>query len=404
MYAHRMDQAADIRVEADGVLAAQLCAHPAVQAASRARGRASGGSEIERSLLAKAIRLTNSLAPELREMLSACAEKLKVETQLEPFVYPSSSMNAAVTPPEDGKLFVLFSSELLDAFDHDELCFVIGHELGHHKYGHHDIPVRAVLEQGAKRDPELALKLFSWSRYAELSADRAGLLCCEDLEAVGRSLFKLASGLRGTRANVAMQALLTQVEELRAQGIATADDADRDEWFSTHPFSPLRLKAASLATGSGLLTGIDGDKRMALERQIHELMELMDPGYLKGKSDAAKSMRRVLLAGGLLVATADGNVCDEEIAVLDSFLGEGTIHERLSAEALREDLPRRLAALKICAGAAQRQQVVRDICVVARADGHVADSERAVIEEICVGLELSPSVVDRMFGSEFQLD
>jgi tellurite resistance protein len=399
-----MDRAEAIRVEADTLLAERLRVHPVVQAASRARGRASGGSEIERSLLATAVRLTRSVAPELQDMLASCAEMLKVETTLEPFVYPSSSMNAAVTPPEDGKLFVLFSSELLDAFDQDELCFVVGHELGHHKYGHHDIPVRAVLEEGGKQDPELALDLFSWSRFAELSADRAGLMCCNNLEAVGRSLFKLASGLRGTRANVAMQALLAQVEELQAQGIATADDADRDEWFSTHPFSPLRLKAASLAHSAGLFAGIGEDARVGLERQTHELMAVMDPGYLKGKSEEARAMRRVLLAGGFLVAVADGEVHEAEVAALDGFLGEGTVHDRLSAEALRADLPSRLADLKACAGAAHHQQVVRDICIVARADGHVADCERAVIEEICEVLQISPALVERMFGAEMQLD
>lgn len=404
MYAFLMDRATAIRVEADRTLAADLREHEAVKAISRARGRAAGGSEIERSLLAKAVRLTRSIAPELRKMLDECAEVLQVDTQLEPFVYPSSSMNAAVTPPEDGKLFVLFSSELLDAFDHDELCFVIGHELGHHKYGHHDIPVRAVLEHGAGEDPALALRLFSWSRYAELSADRAGLLCCQDIEAVGRCLFKLASGLRGTRANVAMQALLTQVKELRAQGIASADDEDREEWFSTHPFSPLRLEAASLADSVGLFSGIDDAAREELERQIHELMEVMDPGYLKAKTDEAKDMRRVLLAGGLLVAAADGEVCDAEVTALDGLLGEGTVHDRLSVDALREDLPSRISALKSSVGPARRQQVVRDICVVARADGHVTSSEREVIEEICVALEISPAFVERMFGSELELD
>ena len=250
-----MTRADDVRVAADRDMAERLAQHPSVRSVSRARGRAAGGTEIERSLLSTAVRLTDSVAPELVKMLADCAEILDVETKLEPFVYPSATMNAAVTPPEEGKLFVLFSSELLDAFDHDELCFVVGHELGHHKYDHHEIPVRAVLEESGGADPELALSLFSWSRFAELSADRAGLLCCRNLEAVGRCLFKLASGLRGTRGNVAVEALLQQVATLRAQGIATADEPDRDEWFSTHPFSPLRLEAAALAHAAGLLRG-----------------------------------------------------------------------------------------------------------------------------------------------------
>ena len=153
-----------------------------------------------------------------------------------------------------------------------------------------------------------------------------------------------------------------------------------------------------------MFRGIGDEARAELEQQTHELMAVMDPGYLKGKSEEARAMRRVLLAGGFLVAVADGEVHEAEIAALDGFLGEGTIHDRLSAEALRADLSSRLADLKSCAGAAHHQQVVRDICVVARADGHVADCERAVIEEICDLLGISPALVERLFGAELQLD
>ena len=384
-------------------MAERLAQHPSVRAVSRARGRAAGGTEIERSLLSTAVRLTDSVAPELVKMLADCAEILDVETTLEPFVYPSATMNAAVTPPEEGKLFVLFSSELLDAFDHDELCFVVGHELGHHKYDHHDIPVRAVLEESGGADPELALSLFSWSRFAELSADRAGLLCCRNLEAVGRCLFKLASGLRGTRGNVAMEALLQQVATLRAQGIATADEPDRDEWFSTHPFSPLRLEAAALAHASGLFDGGAAEPD-ELERQTLELMGLMDPGYLKAKTDEARAMRRVLLAGGFLVASADGEIADEEVAALDGLLGEGTVHGKLSAEALRDDLPRRLEDLRSMVGGGRRRQVIRDICMIARADGHVAPGERSVIEDICEGLEVPAAFASQVLDADLRLD
>lgn len=385
-------------------MAAELARHPSVRGVSDARGQAKGGTEIERSLLSSAVRLTPAIAPELTAMLARCAEILEVETELAPFVYPSSTMNAAVTPPEDGKLFVLFSSELLDAFDADELCFVVGHELGHHKYDHHDIPVRAVIEHSEGHEPGLALKLFSWSRYAELSADRAGLLCCKELDAVGRCLFKLASGLRGTRGNVAMEALLAQVEQLRSQGIATADDRDREEWFSTHPFSPLRLEAAALAYRAGLFGDEAFEAHAQLERETQELMGLMDPGYLKSNSDEARAMRRVLLAGGFLVACADGEVSEEEREALDGLLGEGTTHDRLSAEALRDDLPRRIEDLRGLVGPGRRRQVVRDICVIARADGHVKDSERAVIEFVCKGLEIAPSFVTEMLDADVCLD
>ena len=51
------------------------------------------------------------------------------------------------------------------------------------------------------------MKLYAWNRNAEISADRAGLLCCQDFEAVGRTFFKLSSGV--TTDSLDFQLMLT---------------------------------------------------------------------------------------------------------------------------------------------------------------------------------------------------
>jgi Zn-dependent protease with chaperone function len=86
----------------------------------------------------------------------------------------------------------MFSSSILEAFSAAEIRFVMGHELGHHLFHHHDIPIGFVLRGQQRPSPKLALMLTSWSRYAEISADRAGAYCARDIEAVAHSLFKLA--------------------------------------------------------------------------------------------------------------------------------------------------------------------------------------------------------------------
>ena len=132
------------------------------------------------------------MAPEIRAIADECIQRLGITIPVEIYVYPSASYNAACVKPEEGRLFIMFSSSLLERFDAAELRFVMGHELGHYLYHHHDIPIGYLLVGQNRPSPSLALQLFAWSRYAEISADRAGAHC-------DRSWLDVAvdSGLRG---------------------------------------------------------------------------------------------------------------------------------------------------------------------------------------------------------------
>ncbi|MAG32927.1 MAG: hypothetical protein CL908_18780 [Deltaproteobacteria bacterium] len=360
-------------------------------------------SETRRQLLATSVRLSPRLAPDLHRVMDACKEKLLVSTPLEIFVFPSAQYNAACVRPEEGRVFIMFSSELLEAFDNAELAFVAGHELGHHVFDHHSIPVGTLLRTPGAVSPRIAMKLFTWSRYAEVSADRVGHYCAEDIDAVARGLFKLASGLREGASAVVMKELLAQVDDLAAYDAAGADSAPRADWFSTHPFSPLRLKAAQLFQGSEHMTP-GGVPPAELEVEVAKLMGIMEPGYLHDKSDAAKLMRRLLLAGAMAVAAASKDVSDREIEAIEGFLGEGKVTRTLDVDALRADLPRRMDAVVEATPPSKRAHVVRDLCVIARADGHVDDAERAVLETIAKGLKIGPEVVPSILDASLDLD
>ena len=391
-----------LRAQSDAHLFESLMNNADVRRAAESALEDSEQMKIRRQLLATSVRLTPTLAPDLHRMIDLCKEKLELDTSFEPYVYPSPSANAAVVKPEDGRVFLLFSSQILEMFDEGELTYVVGHELGHHKFEHHSLPVRAVLET-AKVRAATALQLFSWSRFAEISADRAGLFCAGSLEAVGRGLFKLASGLRGTKTNLAIDALLAQMEEIEAAGIAKGKDVDRSEWFSTHPFSPLRLKAAQLFANCSVMKE-GGMTPEQMEVEVGTVMGVMEPGYLKAKTDQGRALRRVLLAAGMLVASASGDVSEEEADALDELLGEGTVTDKLSVDALREDLPSRVADAKAEAPPMRRAQLLRDLCLIAIADGHADKAERAMLIDVAKQLEVDPTLVDQTLDASLELD
>ena len=386
--------AGGLRAAGDRELAERLLADPDVKDAVERLERRGKDPGARRHLLATAIRLTREMAPDVHDIMDECRRMLGVEAPFETYVYPEPMFNAAAVAPEQGRLFLLLSSALLEAFEPDELRFVVGHELGHHLFEHHRIPVAVLLSGIARIDAALALRLFAWQRYAEISADRTGLVTAGGLDPAARALFKLASGLRGDRVKVRIDQFLTQLGDLRreAERLATADDQPRSDFFATHPFSPLRLKAAQLFAASDVREP-GGVPRLDLEMQVQELMTLMDPSYLQDTSDVAEAMRRLLFAGGVAVAAASGTVTEKSLKALEQLLGVGSIPSNLKPDTIRADLPSRIDTVNRIVPPLRRAQVIRDLCVIACADGRIDEAKLMVIREIARAVSVDETVI-----------
>ncbi|MCR9278276.1 MAG: M48 family metalloprotease [Pseudomonadaceae bacterium] len=367
-----------------------------------ARAENDGPLGIRRRLLATSVRLSERMAPSVHRHATECGDMLGLGIPLEVYVYSSPQYNAACFKPEDGRLFIMFSSSLLEAFDDSELRFVMGHELGHHVYRHHEVPIGYILK-GGRPDPRLALELFTWSRYAEISADRAGAYCAQDIVGVSRALFKLASGLSGSSITFSMEDFLAQVDQMQIEDAEPGQGAPKEDWFSTHPFSPLRVKALKLFDESELMSGAASVED--LEVGVQGVLSLMEPSYLEGRTDTAEAMRRLLFAGSLLVANADGHISDAEIALFEQFFGQNTFDaDKLNLEALNAELAPRISAVRENASTPQAMQVVRDLCVIARAEDHTSDAERAVLDTIADGLEVPRAFICQAMDSDVEPD
>lgn len=401
--AHAVAPRLDLRAQGDVDLEAKLFADPHVKRlVDDAEKRKDLG--IRRSFLASALRVTAPMSPRLATLVGHCTKTLGFEGTLETYVYPDAHFNAGMARPEDGRVFMLFSSSLFEAFDDEELKFVIGHELGHHLFRHHRLPMKTLAESSMVG--VAATQLFAWSRYAEISADRAGLTCAGTLDGVTSSLLKLASGLRQGLTTMRAEDLLSQFGDMQAElDKRTGDDASRKpqpDWFATHPFSPLRLQAVNAFSRAEQFAG-QGLSRIQLETEVSELMAVMEPTYLEDTGEIPEAMRRLLLAGGVAVATANGEFDEQERKVLERFFGPGSL-DRLNAKALTDDLPRRISNAVEVVPVLRRGQVVRDLCLVARADGHVSAEERALLLQLATGLGVEVTLVDRALGAELSLD
>lgn len=395
----------DIRCINDRKLFDTLSVDPDVKRAKEAIEKAEekGPTGVRRRLLSSSVRLSPGMAPSVHHVKDECADRLGIETAMELYVYNSPQFNAAAVKPEADRLFIMFSSSLLEAFSEKEMQFVMGHELGHHLYHHHDMPIGYVLQGPVRPNPRLALQLFAWSRYAEISADRAGAHCTGSFDSVGSALFRLASGLGENVVQFKLDEFLDQLDDIQVEMTQPGGGGPREDWFSTHPFSPLRVKALEYYFESEFVRK-GGAPSEELEAAVQGIMSMMEPSYVDGRTRTTEAMRRLLFAGAVLLANASDGIDESEIEQFEKFFGIGSLSTDLNLDRLRSEMPGRIQQVRELASEAQCMQVIRDLCLIAKANDFVAPTEYEVLASIATGLNVSPAFVDSVLYSNPELD
>jgi len=173
---------------------------------------------------ADCLRVSENQCPTLYKIYLECNEVLDIDNPPELYILCDPYLNAFTTGFTHP--VVVVSSGLLDAFDDDELRFVLGHELGHYKCGHVLYLTMAqylstlltmvgemTLGIGRLLGSGLQMALLAWSRRAEFSADRAGLLAAQSENVAMRALMKLAAPTRKIWNEVRIEEILRQAEE-----------------------------------------------------------------------------------------------------------------------------------------------------------------------------------------------
>ena len=131
--------------------------------------------------------VTKESCPELYKLVRESAEILDVDRLPEIYTQWSYAINAYTTGYKDNTILVIHSGAV-DLMNDNELSFVVGHEMGHIKSGHvlyhvmvqffAQIIASSVL--AGKLLVPIQLGLNYWNRMSEFTADRAGLLVCQD--------------------------------------------------------------------------------------------------------------------------------------------------------------------------------------------------------------------------------
>lgn len=144
------------------------------------------------------LKVTKENYPKIYQYLEDACKILDVEKVPDLYITWSYDINACTIGAEHP--IIILNSGLIDLCDDDEIMFIIGHECGHIKSNHmlyhmmaqciniviDSIPGGSLIAGG------IQYALYYWNRMSEFTADRAGLLCCQNEQAMIQAFIKMA--------------------------------------------------------------------------------------------------------------------------------------------------------------------------------------------------------------------
>jgi Zn-dependent protease with chaperone function len=212
--------------------------HPADRAALQTLRAIPGVDEVIRKVLgmlggergvrllfqANAVRVGPTQFPRLWQMHVEMCATFDWEHVPELYVTQTPEFNAGAYGIDDP--FIVIHSAALELLEDDEIRALLAHELGHVMSGHSLYQTIAMILSlvslsalpmfaGLALLP-IKLAFLEWSRKAELTADRCGMLGSQDALVMQKKFMKMAGGGRGewfTAADLNAEAFMTQAHE-----------------------------------------------------------------------------------------------------------------------------------------------------------------------------------------------
>ncbi len=204
-----------------------------------------------------------------RTLYDIMREGCQVLDMAEPELYISSNPFPNAFAGGVERPYITLRSSMVENLNDEELFHLIGHELGHIKAGHIlyfsvaqvlapllEMLGRRTFGLGDAVSYGIVLALYEWSRQAEISADRAGLLVAQNLGVSLDANLKLCAGPNRLQHEMNRDAFLDQARTY--QDMPAHDAWGKVLWFllmnwnSTHPMFVHRVQELDkwVATGA----------------------------------------------------------------------------------------------------------------------------------------------------------
>ena len=261
-------------------------------------------------MLGGAVRVSGKQFPDFDRLRLKCAKVLSMPPP-PVFVFEGEGINAFTVGPDPERSSIFVTRAAADIAKDRELSFILGHEMGHIKSQHSlyitvasflagtgiwalrkmEVPGAAYIRVFLGLPAQLALN--AWARRAEITCDRAGLVCCQDLDVARKALLLLACGSRKLVERI-------DLGEFHRQNADLLKSYGRwGEVFKTHPNLPKRVRCLELFSESRFFRNVLMEETSFPARSPHDL----DAAVCKILGDtepAAAKLREMREAGKAL--------------------------------------------------------------------------------------------------------
>ena len=346
------------------------------------------------SMEGHSLKVQKELLPDFYDLCQDVKKKLGFKDKVDFYITGDSDVNAFSLAAEDeGEAHIVnVNSALFDLMSQDELKFVVGHELGHliNKDTALVRLINFVFPPEAAVPVTLQYKIRLHEQLAELVADRYGYMATEDLGVCVTAFFKMASGLDLEKMNVSIDALIADNNRrlnyfLKDRGISR----------SSHPVNPIRVQALNLfATCKS-----QDDLQKGMDELISILLKV-------GDSELDEHMARFIASAGLIVASSDEEMKEDEINQIIEMLARLKIFPRKYLEEIAQGDVAKIFndsvenILKINPG--MRMGLLEYMIHIALSDKIIARKEVELLYQFGAGIALSEMEVATAIAESIQ--
>lgn len=196
--------------------------------------------------LSTGITLDSTNFPQLYSLMQTTCKRLNIPIPYTVISNEITGINAFATGTDE-RSFIVVSNMATKYLQPKELQFILSHECGHiamqHMVYHTAGSLAAIAGSyipvvGQALAQTVVFPLNCWNRCSEITADRIGLICCEDLRASQMALLKIVSGFTDI-SEIDIDRYIAQSRSLQN----TQFLGKLGEYFKTHPMIHKRLKA-----------------------------------------------------------------------------------------------------------------------------------------------------------------
>lgn len=167
--------------------------------------------------IGSSISMNEEAAPKLYDLVHDIANTLDVD--IIPQTYTRWGYDIYITTDGDKHPKMIINTGTIDLLTPDEQRFMIGHEFGHIKSNHLKYLLLcrywSMYESYIPGSTLLQIPLFYWSRMTDLTADRVGLLACQDINVALKTMIKMAGAPEALYDNLNVDAFIEQAESFK---------------------------------------------------------------------------------------------------------------------------------------------------------------------------------------------